>query len=571
MFSLYRRVLAFAKPYWTTVLGGLACTLVMAAGSILLPPLIGYVFAAIQNQDLRQITLGALGALAIYFVQGWANYGQLYLTHYVTQRAITDMRIKFFRHLQDLSLDFYTSWHSGEIISRTVNDINVIQQALLNNISEMLPRAFVLIGLIIYIFFLNWRLSLLAVIVVPGFALLIGRFGQQMREASSKVQEKAADVASLVQEALAGVHIIKSSATEKHEIRKFTKESERSFYYLMKGSQVYATQGPVMTFLQVAATVIVIWYGGYEVVRGRLAANQLVSFIVAAGLLADPVAVLSKSYMIVQQAIAAAERVFEVIDLKPSVVEVPGAKELPPIKGEVVFDRVDFGYGSGPVLKGISFRARPGEVIALVGPSGAGKSTLVNLLPRFYDPTAGAIFIDGEDIKGLTLGSLRKQIGYVPQEPILFSGTISGNIAYGSFDAPPDKIEAAARAANAHEFISKLPQGYENEIGEGGADLSQGQKQRLTIARALLRDPRILILDEATSSLDSESEKLVQEALEHLMKGRTSFVIAHRLSTIQDAHRILVIDQGRIVEAGTHQELLAKGGIYRKLYEHQFR
>lgn len=571
MFSLYRRVLALAKPYWLTVLGGIGCTLIMAAGSIMMPALIGYVFQAIQNKDLWQISLGALGAMAIYFFQGWATYGQLYLTHYVTQRSVTDLRIRFFKHLQDLSLDFYTSWHSGEIISRTVGDINVIQQALLNNISEMLPRAFVLIGLSIYIFFLNWRLSLVTIITVPLFAYLIGLFGRQMRETSTKVQEKAANVASLVQEALAGVQIIKSASAEKHEVKKFTKESERSFYYLMKGSQIYATQGPMMTFLQVLASIIVIWYGGYEVVRGRLAANQLVSFIVAAGLLADPVAVLSRSYMVIQQALAAAARVFEVIDIRPSVREAAAARELPLVKGEVFFDRVSFSYGAGSVLKNITFRARVGEVIALVGPSGAGKSTLVNLIPRFYDPTAGAIFVDGENIKDLTLSSLRRQIGFVPQEPILFRGTIAGNIAYGSFDAAPAEIEAAARVANAHEFIAQLSEGYQTEIGEGGADLSQGQKQRLTIARAILRDPRILILDEATSSLDSESEKLVQEAIQRLMKGRTSFVIAHRLSTIQDAHRILVIEQGRIVEEGTHQSLLASGGLYRKLYEHQFR
>jgi subfamily B ATP-binding cassette protein MsbA len=394
-----------------------------------------------------------------------------------------------------------------------------------------------------------------------------------MRSITTLAQAKIADISSLLQERLMGVRIVKSFAMERHEIKKFTEESEQSFQLAMKQSQIVATQVPLLGFIQALAVAAIIWYGGFEVVSGHLSSSNLIAFFTGIALLADPLAKISSINAIIQEALAAAQRVFEVVDIHPTVKEKPNALKLENLQGQVQFKDVSFKYESDDrlILKQLNFNVSPGEIIALVGPSGAGKTTLVNLIPRFYDITHGQILIDGVNLCDLQLYTLRSQTGIVPQETILFSGTIKDNIAYGKVNASLEEIIAAARAANAHQFIEQQKNGYDTLVGERGVKLSGGQRQRLAIARALLKNPKILIFDEATSSLDTESERLVQTAMDHLMQGRTTFVIAHRLSTVQHAHRILVLDEGKIVEEGNHETLLSRGGLYKKLYDMQFK
>jgi subfamily B ATP-binding cassette protein MsbA len=397
--------------------------------------------------------------------------------------------------------------------------------------------------------------------------------GRKIRGASRMVQDRLAEAASVVEETTAGIRIVKSFAREEHEIARFSARVNETFTAAMRRARIAAVLGPLIGFMAFASITVTLWFGSYEVLQGRLTAGGLVAYLVYTMMVAAPVASLAGLYAQFQSALGAAERLFALLDTHSDIITRPDVPALPPVSGEVVFDQVHFDYAKGtPVLRGVSFCARPGQLIALVGPSGAGKSTLVNLIPRFYDVRTGRITIDGNDIRDVNVHSLRSQIGLVPQETILFSDTVATNIRYGRLDATQEEVEVAARAANAHKFIvDDLPLGYETPVGERGIKLSGGQRQRVAIARAILKDPRILILDEATSSLDSESEALVQEALERLMAGRTSFVIAHRLSTVLNADRILVLNRGRVVEQGTHAELLGdRHGLYARLYRMQF-
>lgn len=569
----FLRLLKYLRPYKPQVFLAFLCMLVVAITNILLIPLVSFLSQAIGGKDLGLLNLVIVAALIIYFFKGLATYGQGYLMHFAAHRVVTDLRITIFKHLQDLSIDFYSKWRTGDLVSRLINDITTIEMIIVQSIVEIVPSFVTLVGVLGYIFYLNWRLTLLTLLVMPLISFLISRFGREMRKVSHKAQRKAADVASVLQEFLHGVRIIKSFATESYEIEKFRKEAEQNFWSRMKESQIKATQTPVLAFIQMLAVVMVVWYGGYEVISGRLSAPNLIAFFAGIALIADPLSKLGVLSTLIQSALASAERVFEIIDIKPTIKEKENAKELKDVKGTVEFKNVTFQYEKDepPVLKDVNIKAHPGEIIALVGRSGAGKSTLVNLIPRFYDPEQGAVLIDGNDVKDLTLNSLRGSLGIVPQETILFTGTVKENIAYAKTDASLEEIEKVAKMANAHDFIIKLPQGYETLVGEKGVRLSGGERQRISIARALLRDPKILIFDEATSALDSESERLVQEAMNRLMQGRTTFIIAHRLSTVQHATNILVLDQGRIAEQGKHRDLLSKSGLYKKLYEMQFK
>ena len=457
-------------------------------------------------------------------------------------------------------------------MSFVTNDVAAIQSALVDNLIDLVTEGCILIGSLALMFYLDWKLSLLTLIVIPMVGQAMKIFGRKIKKSSTVIQERLAEITALLQESFSATRVVKSFVREDYEIDRFVASNQRNFEAVMKNVQQTSMLTPTVEFLAALAVTFIVWFGGYEVVNGDITAGAFVAFLTYAVNLANPVKRLSRIYGNLQKAMAAVDRVFSVVDLTESITDRPDAKPLPPVTGRVRFENVTFSYKEGrKALDEVTLEAAPGEMIAFVGPSGAGKSTIANLIPRFYEPDSGAITVDGHDIRSVTLASLRGQIGLVPQETMLFSTTIRENIRYGRLDATDAEIEEAARAANAHDFITQLEHGYDTQIGERGVSISGGQRQRIAIARAILKDPRILILDEATSALDTESEKIVQAALDNLMVGRTSFVIAHRLSTVFHADRIYVIDAGRIVEQGTHEELLAKGGLYQHLYDIQFR
>ncbi|MGE5507703.1 MAG: ABC transporter ATP-binding protein [Chitinophagales bacterium] len=569
------RLLSYIRPYLRPFLTALFAMVVLAAINLSVPYLFGQTLIdriLLQTRSRTYLTLLAVGIVFLYVVRGLFMYGYTYLTSFVGFRVVTDLRRALFVKMQDLSLAFHERHRTGELIARVTNDTMLVHQAVAMGLGDLLLQGLQLSGTLVAVFLLHWRLALTAIVVFPLMALVINRFGRVIRRASRNMQERVAELTTVLQEALAGIRIVKAFTMEEHQADRFTRQNEASFGASLKSAQVGATLSPTVDFLFVTAVALVLWFGGSEVLAGRLTTGKLIAFFGYLALAANPLAALSRVYQALQQALAAGERIFSILDAEPEVGEKPGAKPLPPLAGRVVFEQVSFAYGDGPpVLSGIDLTVEPGKVVALVGPSGAGKTTLVNLLPRFYDPTGGRILVDGHDLREVTLESLRRQVGVVPQETMLFGVTVRENIAFGRPGASEEEIVAAAKAANAHDFILGLPQGYDTVLGERGESLSGGQRQRIAIARALLRDPRLLILDEATSALDTEAERVVQEALERLMRGRTTFVIAHRLSTVQFADQIVVLSGGKIVEAGTHQALLERGGLYRRLYDQQFR
>lgn len=568
----YRRLISYIKPYMPRLMAAVVCIVLAAAANLYVPWIMKDVIDKVLAQkDMLLLNGIALGIVVVFFFRGLFFYGQTYLVSYIAQRVIIDIREELYRHLQRLSLSYYEKRKTGTIMSYITNDVAALQTALIDSLIEMVTEGAILIGSLGTMFFLHWKLSLLTLVTMPVIAQAMKIFGKKLKASGTVMQEKVADITSVLQESISSVRVIKSFVREDYEIERFREQNLLNFRAQMKNTQIMATLTPVVEFLAALGVTCIIWYGGYEVVNGNLTAGALVAFLVYAVNLANPVKRLSRVFGNVQRAMAAAERVFSVLDTKPEIVDKPGAKDLPEIVGNVRFDRVTFEYKPGrAALSEITLEAEQGQMIALVGSSGAGKSTIANLIPRFYEIQSGSIQIDGIDIKDVKLRSLREQIGIVPQETVLFNGTIRDNILYGRLDADETEVVAAAKAANAHEFICAMPKGYDTQIGERGATLSGGQRQRISIARAILKNPRILILDEATSALDTESEKIVQAALDKLMVGRTSFVIAHRLSTILKADAILVMDKGRIVERGSHRELMELGGLYSNLYRIQF-
>jgi len=568
--QLYARLFKFLKPYAFQVVMVSACMISAAASTLLIAPLAGSAFKAIGDKNIFWLNLSALGVIGLYIFKGLFTYGQEYLSQFIANRVIVDLRVRIYSHLQLLSLDFYSRWHTGELISRIMNDITSLRTTVLNSFSAIIPQAILLIGLLIYIFWLNWRLSLLTLIALPLIVQVIRLFAAEIRLISEKIQQKTADITSHVQETISQIRVVKSFSMEKQEINKFAAENSAAFNIAMRAEKILATQNPVISFLQALAAVGIVWYGGIEIIGGNLSLPQLISFATALGIMTDPGSTLSKAFGLLQQGLASAKRIFEILEIQPTITDAKDAIDLPGISGRVEFQDVSFAYEKNEVLSHINLSIKPGEIIALVGRTGAGKSTLVNLLLRFYDPTSGRVLIDGHDLKTVKIESLRKQCAIVPQEVALFRGTIKENIAYGKPTATDEEIREAAKLANAHSFIADIFGGYDSEVGERGTKLSGGEKQRIAIARAILRDPRILILDEATASLDAETEALIRDALEKLMRGRTTFIIAHRLYTVEKASHIVVLDAGRIVEIGTHHSLLAKDGLYKRLYEMQF-
>jgi ATP-binding cassette, subfamily B, bacterial MsbA len=566
-----RRLFKFLKPYSTQIVGVWCCTILVTGATLLIAPLAGNAFKAIGDKDLTLLNLTALGIIGLYILKGLFTYGQEYLSYFVSHRVIMDLRVKLYEHLQEQSLDFYGKWPTGELLSRMMNDIANLQMTILTSFTAIIPQSILLIGLIVYIFILNWQLSLLTLISLPLIVQLMRFFAGGLRKVSENVQQKTADITSQVQETISQIRVVQAFTMEEEEAAKFKNQNARALKETMKAVQILSTQAPIVALLQAAATVGIVWLGGLQIINGQLTLPQLISFATALGIMTDPGSTLSKAFAVIQQGKASIKRIFELLDVKPTVLDSANARELPRVSGQVEFQKIDFAYGQETVLTGIDLTVKAGEAIALIGRTGAGKSTLANLLPRFYDPTQGHVLIDGYDLKDVTLKSLRRQVAVVPQEIALFQGTILENIAYGRLDATYEEIVAAATLANAHQFISNFPNGYETQVGERGTKLSGGERQRIAIARAVLRDPRILILDEATSALDPETEALIRDALQKLMKGRTSFVIAHRLFTIEHVDRVVVLDNGRIVEIGPHAELIARGGLYKHLYEMQFK
>ncbi len=570
--GVYRRLLQFVVPYWRRLLVAMICmggvSAITAAFALLTKQVLDDVFI---NKDVFMLKVLPLAIIGLGVLKGLFNFAQGYLMNYVGQRVVADVRERLYDHLQTLSLSFFDRTPTGVLMARITNDVAAIQGAVSNAVTGMIKDFFTAVGLVGVVFYRNWQLALIAMLVFPLAAFPFVRFGRKLRKVSRKSLQTMAYINTFLQETIFGHRIVKAFGMESYESRRFAEANNRYFRYLMKKVKVRALSTPVMELLAYVGIGSFIWIGGYYVIEGKMTPGEFFSFMTALALLYDPLRGLSKVNLLIQEGIAAAKRVFEILDQTPEVKDSPGAKELPPFSREIEYRDVYFRYGDEMVLKGISFKVRKGEKVALVGSSGAGKTTIINLLPRFYDVIKGAILIDGVDIRDVTLRSLRSQIGVVTQQTLLFNDTVRNNIAYGRPDIPQEEVEKVAKAADAHDFIMKLPQGYDTIIGEQGVLLSGGQRQRISIARALLKDAPILILDEATSSLDTESEREVQQALDRLMENRTVLVIAHRLSTVRGADRILVISDGRIVEEGTHEELMALGGEYRRLYELQFR
>ena len=577
----YRRMLAYVRPYRPhLVLAGI-CLVSISLLSLAMPWAVkDLVDQVVVGQDIDRLNCIALLLAGIFVFRAGLSFAQTYLIAWAGERVVAGLRREIYEHLLSLSLGFFSRQRVGDIVSRLSNDVQLIQSAVTSNLVSLLQQVATFVGVIAIVAIMNWRLMLLMAVAIPGMMLITRLLGRRIRKIARRFQDTLGEASAVVEETVGGIRIVKSFAREDHEMARYGQKVDDLFQAAMHRTRYYATLGPMISLLMYGSLILVLWVGGREVLNGRLTPGELIAFLLYATMLTGPLGSFGGLYGQVQAALGATERVFELLDVAPEIAEAPDAQPLPPIAGRVVFADVSFEYDPRqPVLRCVSLDAAPGHVVALVGPSGAGKTTLANLIPRFFEPSAGRIAIDGYDLRQVKLRSLRDQIGIVPQETILFSDTVAANIRYGKLDATQDEIEAAARAANAHDFIlGELPDGYDTQVGERGIKLSGGQRQRIAIARAILKNPRILILDEATSSLDTESERLIQEALERLMHpdgdgggGRTTFVIAHRLSTIVNADHIVVLGDGQVLERGTHEELLAReGSLYRYYYALQF-
>ncbi|MGP1470816.1 MAG: ABC transporter ATP-binding protein [Schwartzia sp. (in: firmicutes)] len=568
----YVRLLGYIKPYMRRLAEAIVCIVIAAGANLYLPWIIkDMIDKVLAEKDMAMLNVIAVGIVVTFFIRGIFYYGQSYLVSFVGQRVIIDVRDVLFQKFQRLPLSYFDRHQTGEIMSYITNDVAALQNALVDRLIELVTESSIFVGSLVMMFLLDWKLSLLTLITVPLVGQAMKVFGRKLKSSGTVIQERLADITSTMQESIAAVRVVKSFGREDYEIERFHRQNELNFRAEMKNNQLMSLLTPTVEFLAALAVTVIVWFGGYEVVNGAITAGALVAFLTYAVNLANPIKRISRVYGAIQKAMAGADRVFAIMDMPETIVNRPGAEALPQVKGDVVFDDVTFAYEEGKeALSHVSFSAAPGQMIAFVGPSGAGKSTIANLIPRFYEVSSGAIRIDGHDVRDVTMESLREQIGIVPQETMLFSATVRENIRYGRLNATEEKIQQAAKDANAHEFIMALPEGYDTKIGERGLNLSGGQRQRIAIARAILKDPRILILDEATSALDTESEKVVQAALDRLMVGRTAFVIAHRLSTVFHADQIYVVEGGHIHEHGTHEALLAAGGLYSNLYRIQF-
>jgi len=570
---LYRRLLAFLTPYKGRLSIAVICMIILAACTAamawILKPVLDEALSG-KNGDLIYII--PMLVIVLYLIKGAAYFGQAYTMGFIGQKVIFDLRNLLYKRLTSQSLDFFAHRKTGELLARLSYDVTLVQAAVSTAVTALMRDAISIVFLLAVVFIQDWLLALIAMLVFPVVIYPIARFGRKMRHATLDGQAAMGDLTSLLEETVGGIRVVKAFGMEDYERGRFRKLTGDFFSHQLKVFRVNALSFPIMELLAGFGIAGVLLYGGMRVASGETTAGTLVSFLAAVIMLYEPVKRLSRANNDIQQGLAASERIFELLDEPISVRDHDQARELSPFSNVIVFEQVTLQYPNTekPVLSEIDFTVAAGEVVALVGRSGAGKTSLVNLVPRFMDATSGRVTIDGIDVRDLTQASLRSQIALVTQEIILFNDTVRNNIAYGYEKIDHEQVEAVARAANAHEFIEKLPQGYDTMIGERGVILSGGQRQRLSMARALLKDAPILILDEATSALDTESERLVQRAIDRLMQGRTVIVIAHRLSTIRHADRIVVLDQGHVVQMGKHDDLLAEGGLYAELYHLQF-
>lgn len=564
----YRRLLQLLQPYKERLLIGSLCLIITSLTNLAVPLYVKRLVDVVMVQkNLEALNTIAVMIALLFIVQLLFSTAHNYLFDFTEKRVMTDFRKKLFSHLQTLSLSFFVKRRTGEIVSRMTNDVSTIEGIITDLPATALQQAIRLVGGIVIIIYMNWRLTFMVLALAPVLVLFARTFGRKLKRLSTEIQDKLAASTIILEENISCTQMVKSFVQESFESERFSNAVENSFQAARKRVQIASFFGPAIGFIAFSTSLTLLWFGGKQVITGTMSPGELIAFILYATIIAGPMGSFARMFTRLQEGMGAGQRLFEIFDTQAEVRDNPNAHAIPPIKGKLEVSHLRFHYREDQeVLHDITFSVEPGKMVALVGPSGAGKSTLVQLLHRFYDPTAGEIRIDNIPLKDIQLSSYWKQIGLVPQETILFGGTIEENIRYARIGAPHEDIVASARIANAHKFIIECPDGYKTVVGEKGIRLSAGQRQRIAIARAVLKNPRILFLDEATSSLDNESEMLIQEALERLMKGRTSFVIAHRLSTIHNADIIIVLDQGRIVESGTHAQLIGQKGLYHYLY-----
>ncbi|MDR7545112.1 MAG: ABC transporter ATP-binding protein [Armatimonadota bacterium] len=562
-----QRLIAYVARYHLHLAGALGAALCVTAVNLWVPRYTGgLIDELIATRSFAALNRATLIILLLFGLRSLMLYAQLYLMFYLSHRVTADLRQDLFARIQRWSLDRFAVWQSGDAIARSLQDTQVVQSQLLTGAIDAISTALMLLGIVVMLVWIDWQLALAVALVIPLVGTLARRFGQEIQGTTVRAQEHVAGLAGLIREAFTGARVIRAFAREDREIGRFRTRNEQSFTANVRIARLVAVQVPVVSFLTALGLVLVLWLGGQRVNAGHLTAGSLVAFLAYVGFAVEPAVGLTRHYSGLRQALGAFGRVRALLDEPSQLHESPDAVPLPPISGRVRFDRVSFAYAPGRwALRDLTLEVPPGQRVALVGASGAGKSTLVNLLARFYDPVEGRVEIDGRDLRRVTLRSLRAQIGLVPQETVLFAGTVRDNIAYARPDASLEEVTAAARAANAHDFIVSLRNGYDTLLGDDGLQLSGGQRQRLAIARALLNNPRLLIFDEATSALDSESEAQIRDAIDHITRGRTTFIIAHRLSTIRRADRIIVLDQGRVVEDGRHDDLVTRDGAYARL------
>jgi subfamily B ATP-binding cassette protein MsbA len=570
--EIYKRLLTYLKPYkmrlvWSVVFMGITSGLISLQAYIV-QPVLDSVFL---KKDVKLLLLLPPALIFVVILKGAAAYARDYLMGYIGQRIVNNIRDQLYFHLTSLSFSFYARTPTGVLISRIINDVNLVQGALTRAPSSLVQGVLTMVALTVYVIYKDWRLALFSVVVMPLLGIALSKFSRRYRRASTQMQEQYGDLTIHLHETIAGIRIVKAFGMEAYENRRFAERNKGLFNSLMRQIKVSAIAHPIMETISTMGIAVVILIGGYWIIGGRLTVGEFFSFMAALYFLYRPLKELNGVNNMVQDGVAAANRIFDVLDTEAEIKDREGALQIQPMFRTIEFKDVSFRYDDALVLMNISLSVSAGETVAIVGKSGGGKTTLVNLIPRFFDVSGGAILIDGHDIRDTTQESLRALTAIVTQQTILFNDTVRNNIAYGNTTKSFDEVMHAAKSAYADDFIRKLPNGYDTIIGEAGVKLSGGQRQRIAIARALLKDSPILILDEATSSLDTQSEREVQNALEKLMVGRTSFVIAHRLSTIINADRIIVLKEGQVVEQGKHDELLAQGGEYKNLYDQQFR